>query len=355
MSQIGKIKINRRDGKTSPVPLIPIQSMLKKPLSCYSEEDFKYFYNLGCDIMRFSIKDETEEDIRRVVNFSPFPLVSDIQGNLSQAIRSMRAGCQGLRLNPANFKEGDLEKIIELAKEKEVCIRIGLNEGSLKDKTDKKILDLTEKYIKFFEKYDFKNLVLSCKSSSFSRTLELNTLLYNNFPYPLHVGLTEAGGEISSSIRTALMLERSILAGEVGTIRFSISSDEDAEIIAARSLLNTLEEVDASLKGCVEGRFNLISCPMCSRAGIDTKGMGSFITKFIFSHYDVRKLNLSFAVLGCGVNGIEEGKSADVGVYPIAKDVFKIFLHGKDFMEARGLEELKSHLRKIFADLISLL
>lgn len=318
---------------------ISIQSMLKNRLSSYSKESLDILYNAGCDIMRFSIIDESADCIRKAVLKSPFPLIADIQGSLSQALLAIEAGCAGIRINPGNFKESDLERLIE--KRRDFCIRIGINEASLGEKNP--LLEI-EKYLNFFTSKGFDNLVVSIKSSSPERTLHLNREYAKKFDYPLHIGLTEAGEVCISAVRSTLVLSE-LLSSRIGsTIRYSISSAEIDEILCASELLSSL--------GLRKKGVRFVSCPMCSRHGIDTQSFSRQIANYIFSNFDTRKISLSIAVMGCVVNGRGEAAGADVALCALFSGDVEVYDKGAlvgRFSKADALEAVKSLIEKKYS------
>ncbi|HAL18412.1 MAG TPA: hypothetical protein DCO86_02160 [Spirochaetaceae bacterium] len=334
ISKVGRIVLG--DGR------VAIQSMFKKPLRAYSEASLKRLYNMGCDIMRFSISDESEDEIRSFVRRCDdlFPLVSDIQGSVSQAVRSLKAGCSAIRLNPANFRISDLESITELAGERNAAIRIGINEGSLDDRSDDAIIRFFDDYVSFFESRRFENLVLSVKSSDYSRTLFINRLIGERFGYPMHVGLTEAGDICVSAVRTTMVLCDLIKTGRIDTIRYSISGSEESEVRCAYEFLRTL--------GNASGDFQIVSCPMCARAGADVEEFDRMVENFVFDNFDIRGLNLKLAIMGCPVNGIKEAEDADVAVCA-TKSGYAIYRDGK--LECNVCE--KTEFESLFVETVS--
>ena len=317
---------------------IAIQSMFKRPLRAYDDSHLRRLRNMGCDMMRFSVSDESEEDIRRFVKRCEglFPIISDIQGNVRQAVSSLDAGCAAIRINPANFGMNDLDLIASLAIDKSAAIRIGINSGSLKDASTQAVLDYFDKYIGFFESRNFRNLVLSVKSSDVMKTADLNKLVSERYGYPMHVGLTEAGGVCASAVRSTLVLHDLIECARVDTIRYSISSDERSEIRCAYEFLRTL--------GRRNDDFQMISCPMCARAGADTQAFGEFVEDFVFDNFDIRELNLKIAVMGCPVNGVREAEGADIAVCA-SKGEYVVFVAGE--------RRESTHSADVFKDLFA--
>lgn len=326
--KIGDIKI----GANYP---IAIQSMLKRPVSFYTKNHLNYLYNLGCDIMRFSIINESAEELVKFVKRSPFPLVADIQGSVNQALMALEAGVAGVRINPGNFDLENLKKIINLSRQKNAAIRIGINKASIGEKN---IFDEIKRYVKYFEQENFENLVVSIKSSSSKETLQLNKDYSKLFLYPLHLGLTEAGFGVISAVRSTLVLS-TLLREKIGsTIRYSISGPEEDEIRSAAELLSEI--------GVSKRTFNLISCPMCSRSGVDTDKLSRLIEKYIFTKFNIRNLNLTLAIMGCPVNGRGEAKEADIAVCACKDKTSEIYIKGEFYNKVKD-SELQDCLCKI--------
>ncbi len=302
---------------------------------------------LGAKLMRVSIKDEDDikaiKEIKKRINI---PLVGDIHFDPSLAIKAMDEGIDKIRINPGNIPLSSLKEIIKKAKEKHVAIRIGVNSGSLDQETLKKydnkvtaegMIELLKKYVSIFEKENFNQLVLSLKASSPLLSIEAYEKASKIFPYPLHLGITEAGGKETGLIRSAAGLSPLLIKGIGSTIRISLSSDPKDEIIACKNLLNDL--------GLYENMVTFISCPTCGRTEVNLFKIVDEIMPFI---NNINK-KITVAIMGCVVNGPGEASHADIGLAG-GKNKFVLFKKGKPYLtckEEDALDILKTEILKM--------
>lgn len=265
--------------------------------------------SLGADLMRVSILDnEDAEAIKEIKKHINIPLVGDIHFSTDLALKAINNGIDKIRINPINTPKEELIKIIDSAKKHNVVIRIGLNEGSttregnnIHDIND--LINLTKETIDFFENQGFYNLVLSIKSSSALKTISIYKELANNFDYPLHLGVTESGFDDIGIIRSTIGISNILLEGIGSTIRVSLTKDPKLEVITAKRMLHDLN--------LYPNYPTLISCPTCGRCKVDNI---KEIAKNIMNYLEENNMNITFAVMGCIVNGIGEGKNADIGI-----------------------------------------
>ncbi len=266
----------------------------------------------GCDLVRVSVYDEKcAEAVRTLVDGSPVPLVADIHFDHKLAIRAAENGIAKLRINPGNI--GGEEKVRELAdcaKRHHIPIRIGVNSGSAEK-------DLLEKYggptarcltesalghARLLEKAGFEDIVLSMKSSDVRLTVEAYRLAHELSGYPLHVGVTEAGLPGQGTVKSAIGIGALLLDGIGDTIRVSLSGDPLPEAKAAWDILRAL---DLRRRGA-----QLIACPTCGRTCIPVPAIAERVERELGD----LSVPLKLAVMGCVVNGIGEGREADVGI-----------------------------------------
>ncbi len=282
----------------------------------------------GCDIIRVSVLDENDAyAIKEIVKQISIPLIADIHFSSKLAKLAIINGASKIRLNPGNLKnEEEIKEIIELAKKYNISIRIGVNSGSIDPKimeennyqmSTKIMLESLDKYINIFEKYNFKNLVLALKSSSPLMTLEAYKEASKKYPYPLHIGVTETSIKDVGLIRSTIALAPLLIEGIGNTIRISLSDDPIEEIKACKRLLHDL--------GLYDNYYTIISCPMCGRTTANTKEIAETVIKLL----DKYQLNITVACMGCVVNGIGEGKQADLGIACASKDNYVIFKKGE--------------------------
>ncbi|MBR2802743.1 MAG: flavodoxin-dependent (E)-4-hydroxy-3-methylbut-2-enyl-diphosphate synthase [Erysipelotrichaceae bacterium] len=261
----------------------------------------------GCEIVRVAVlRREDAEAIKEIRSRIGIPLVADIHFNPDFAILALQNGVDKIRLNPGNIEdEKKIEEIVTLAKARQVPIRIGINAGSLNKKythsTDAMIASAQD-HLSILEKLNFHDVVLSFKSSDALETIEVYRKAAETFPYPLHLGVTEAGPLVDSAIKSSLALGNLLLDGIGDTIRISVSDDPVLEIGVARKLLKA-----CGLKKDVP---TLISCPTCGRIQYDMLPIVREMDEYLST---VRK-DIKVAVMGCAVNGPGEASAADVGV-----------------------------------------
>ncbi len=323
---------------------IYIQSMCNIKTSKYNEviKQIKELEESGCEIIRVSVLDlEDAYAIKHIVENINIPLVADIHFDPKLAIESIKAGVNAIRLNPGNIRrESDIKEIIDLCKEKNIPIRIGVNGGSLPNRaeaTPENMIEAASYHISILEKYGFTNIVLSLKSSDINTACEAYHLASEKWPYPLHVGITEAGTLFSGSIKSSIGISKILSLGIGNTIRVSLTDDPIYEVRAAKEILNNL--------GLIENVATLTSCPTCGRTQYDMIPIAKEIENFLYTIH----ANIHVAVMGCIVNGPGEARSADIGVAGGCKEAL-LFKHGepiRKIKEENILPELKEEILKI--------
>ena len=304
-----------------------IQSMCKHKTSHVDEiiREINECARLGASLMRVSILDEEDAlAIKEIKKGIKIPLIADIHFDPNLAILAIKNGANKIRLNPGNISdENKIKETVELAKKKNVAIRVGANSGSVnKDLAgldiplSHKLILSVKKQVELLEKYDFNDIVISLKTSNIRETIRAYELASEMFPYPLHIGITEAGPYDLSVIRSAAGLAPLLLEGIGDTIRISITGDAQDEVIAAKRLLHDC--------GLYEDYPTFISCPTCGRTQVDVKPLGAKIFKYL----EENNIKLTVAVMGCVVNGPGEGKNADIGIAG-GKGQYVIFKKGE--------------------------
>lgn len=266
----------------------------------------------GCDIVRVAIPDEESAravyDIKNQINI---PLVADIHFDWRLALICMERGVDKIRINPGNIGSEDRTRAVcQEAKRRNIPIRIGVNGGSLEKEilqkyggaTPEAMVESAMGHVKILEKYGFYDTVISIKSSDVKKTIEAYRLAREQFVYPLHIGVTEAGTYKSGIIKSAIGIG-SLLADGIGeTIRVSLTDDPVKEVEAARLILKSL--------GLIKGGVEVVSCPTCARCKIKLFP----IAKRVNEALENCDKNLKVAVMGCVVNGPGEAKDADIGI-----------------------------------------
>ena len=304
--KIGRLTIGGQDK-------VLIQSMCKHKTSNVDEiiKEINECEALGAQMMRVSILDEEDATaISFIKKGIKVPLVADIHFDPNLAILAIKNGANKIRLNPGNIDdENKIKEIVELAKKKHVAIRVGANSGSVNRLMDEFNIPLSHKLIlsvkeqvEILEKYDFHDIVISLKASNIKETIAAYRLASEMFPYPLHIGITEAGPYDLSVIRSTAGLAPLLLEGIGDTIRISITGDAKDEVIAAKRLLHDC--------GLYDNYPTFISCPTCGRTQVDVRQLGAKVFKYL----EDNNIKLTVAVMGCVVNGPGEGKNADVGI-----------------------------------------
>lgn len=267
----------------------------------------------GCDIIRCAVPTmeaaKALADIKRQISI---PLVADIHFDYRLAIAAMENGADKIRINPGNI--GDIEKVkavVDVAKERNIPIRVGVNSGSLEKNilekygkvTAEGIVESALDKVKIIEDLGYDNLVISIKSSDVMMCAKAHELIAEKTNYPLHVGITEAGTLYSGNIKSAIGLGIILGQGIGNTIRVSLTGDPVEEIKSAKLILKTL--------GLRKGGITVVSCPTCGRTKIDLIDLANKVETMV-SKYD--DLDIKVAVMGCVVNGPGEAREADIGI-----------------------------------------
>jgi (E)-4-hydroxy-3-methylbut-2-enyl-diphosphate synthase len=322
---------------------IPVQSMIKNPLSELDLTITKInnLHKIGCDIIRITIPDEKViPDLKEVIRVSPIPIVADIHFDYRLAIMAIEAGVNKVRINPGNIgNENRVKKVIDCLKEYNIPVRIGINGGSLpqhlRDKYDKPVqimIESAKEELKYFEKYGYDKIVLSFKSSNVHETIYVNRLAKKEFGFPLHIGVTEAGDLIDGTIKNSIGISILLNEGIGNTIRVSLTSTEEDEVIVGLRILESL--------GFRAPDIEIISCPTCGRTEVDIQKIVRELKEKI-KGLKFNK-NIKIAVMGCIVNGPGEAQNAMFGV-ACGKDQSMIFSKGKKLKTVKNsaiLDEL---------------
>ena len=266
----------------------------------------------GCQIIRCTVPDmEAAKALAEIKKQIHIPLVADIHFDYRLALRVMELGIDKVRINPGNIGDEDrIRQVVEMAKEKHIPIRIGVNSGSLEKElvekyggvTPQGLVESALKHVKILEKYDFHDIVVSIKASDVPFSLEAYRILSESIPYPIHVGITEAGTVYIGTIKSAVGIGAILAMGIGDTIRVSLTGDPVEEVRAAKEILKCL--------GLRKFGIELISCPTCGRTQIDLISIANEVEKRCASI----KKDIKVAVMGCVVNGPGEAKEADIGI-----------------------------------------
>ncbi|MCR5467815.1 MAG: flavodoxin-dependent (E)-4-hydroxy-3-methylbut-2-enyl-diphosphate synthase [Lachnospiraceae bacterium] len=275
-------------------------------------EQIKRLEAVGCDIIRCAVP--TEEAARAFKSIKEninIPLVADIHFDYKLAILAMENGADKIRINPGNIGSKDkIKAVIDVAKERNIPIRVGVNSGSLEKDivskyggvTAEGIVESALDKVGIIEDMGYDNLVISIKSSDVMMCVKAHELIAKKTDHPLHVGITEAGTIISGNIKSAIGLGLILHQGIGDTIRVSLTGDPLEEIKSAKLILRTL--------GLRKGGIEVVSCPTCGRTSIDLIGLANKVENMVA---DI-PLDIKVAVMGCAVNGPGEAREADIGI-----------------------------------------
>ncbi len=265
----------------------------------------------GCELIRLAVLNkDAAEAIKEIVKKSPLPVIADIHFDYRLAIQCINNGINALRLNPGNIgKRENIEKVAALAKQQNIPIRIGINGGSLEKDIAQTDLPLSEKmvmsalrHIKILEDLDFDLIKVSLKSSDVPTTIEAYRLISDKIPYPLHLGITEAGTLRGGLIKSAAGLGTLLSEGIGDTIRVSLTENPAEEVTAGFEILKCL---NLRQKG-----VNFVSCPTCGRTQINLIELA----KKVEERFKDLDKPITIATMGCAVNGPGEAKNADFGI-----------------------------------------
>jgi (E)-4-hydroxy-3-methylbut-2-enyl-diphosphate synthase len=290
-------------------------------------EQIRTVAEAGADLVRVAVpRDEDVEALKTIVKDSPIPVIADIHFNYTLALKAIDAGADCIRLNPGNI--GGREKVAEVAAKATaagVPMRIGVNSGSLPkhlhelERTEpvEALVQAAVEFVEMMEGLDFENFKVSIKSTNVPNTIAANRMLAERVPYPIHLGITEAGTKWSGSLKSAVGLGTLLADGVGDTIRISLSTfHAEEEVKVAWEILKALQLRE---RGPV-----LIACPTCGRLQFDMDTVVAEIERRLESYEEP----IEVAVLGCAVNGIGEASHADFGITG-AKNEGLIFSHGK--------------------------
>lgn len=332
---------------------IAIQSMTNTDTHDFSATyaQIKSLENAGCDIVRLTIPDlEACKTIYRLKEQDiKIPLVADIHFDYRIALESVAAGIDKIRINPGNIGSDDKVKAVaDACRAKNIPIRIGINSGSLEKSilekygapTPNALAESALYHAKLLENCDFNDIVISMKSSDVMNMIEANRIVAAECPYPLHIGVTEAGRGSSGMLKSAIGIGTLLCEGIGDTIRVSLTDAPIKEVEAARALLRAAGLSD-------EKYINIISCPTCGRTKIDLVTICEKLEERIARLAVSKKLTV--AVMGCVVNGPGEASEADIGIAGGIGEAM-LFSHGKVIRripEDRIVDELCMEIEKL--------
>jgi (E)-4-hydroxy-3-methylbut-2-enyl-diphosphate synthase len=298
-------------------------------------------HEAGADLMRISVPDkESSLALAKIIPSCNVPIIADIHFHYRRAIESAKAGAKCLRINPGNI--GSLDKIkdvIKAAKDYGCAIRIGVNAGSLesdilqkyKTPTPEALVESAKRHIEILEDNDFYEFKISVKASDIFLAISAYNKIAQNYNYPLHIGITEAGSMGIGVVRSSIGIGNLLLNGIGDTLRVSLSANPVEEIKVAYNILKTL--------GIRSRGVNIISCPSCARQAFNVVEIVNEVEKRV-SHI---KKDISVSILGCVVNGLGEAAHTQIGITGGGNDRHNIYINGMPDHKASS-EELIDHI-----------
>lgn len=303
---------------------VTIQTMWKEPIAGLDTDEKKRtgllkkinsLQLLGCDILRFAVPDmESAHALNIIAAETTMPLVADIHFDYRLALECLKGSVAAIRINPGNIgKRENVEAVVNGCRTHGVAIRIGVNTGSLPKDLEAQVeagnltraaalAETAAREASVFDELKFDRIVVSMKASSVRETIEANEAFAKKYDIPLHIGVTEAGPLITGIVKSTLAFSTLLNEGIGNTIRVSLSSAPENEVIAGREILYEC--------GRRSGGVKIVSCPRCGRQGFDVH---SFVDRWQNELLAMQK-NITVAVMGCVVNGPGEGKHADIGI-----------------------------------------
>lgn len=293
---------------------VSVQSMCSVPTqdvaACVGQ--IRQLADAGCDIVRLAVPDmAAAHALHEICAQSPVPVVADIHFDHKLALAAVEAGADKIRINPGNIGgEENVRAVARACADKGIPIRIGVNSGSIEKPllekygapTAEAMLESAEKHISMLTRYGFHDIVLSLKASNVALTVEACRLAAERFPYPLHIGVTEAGTSYTGLVQSAVGIGALLLEGIGDTIRVSLTADPVEEIRAGIAILKAA--------GLRKQGVKIISCPTCGRTQIDLISTARRAEE-LFSDCE---REMTVAIMGCVVNGPGEAREADYGL-----------------------------------------
>ncbi|MBL6675055.1 MAG: flavodoxin-dependent (E)-4-hydroxy-3-methylbut-2-enyl-diphosphate synthase [Alphaproteobacteria bacterium] len=283
--------------------------------------------NAGVDLVRVSVPDkESTEALKKITKHSKVPIIADIHFHYKRAIEAANNGASCLRINPGNIGSKErVKEVIKAAKDNNCSIRVGVNAGSLDRKILEKysepnpesLVESAKENIKILEDNDFYNFKISVKSSDIFMAIKAYELLANECDYPLHLGITEAGGKRTGSIKSSIGMGNLLLNGIGDTIRVSLSDEPEEEVKVGFEILKSLGIRNRGVK--------IVSCPSCARQQFQVIDL---VKKLENSLEDI--INpLTVSIIGCVVNGPGEANMTNIGITGGGNNTHMIYVDGK--------------------------
>jgi (E)-4-hydroxy-3-methylbut-2-enyl-diphosphate synthase len=345
--RVGDVKI----GGGAPVAVQSMTTTMTWDIAATLEQ-IRRLEEAGCEIVRVAVPDEKSADaLPDIVKNSPLPVVADIHFTWKLGLKAIAAGVHKVRINPGNIGgESRVREIVAAAKDRGIPIRVGANAGSLPKEIIAKygvhdplgIVEAALIPIGILEKEGFEDIVVSMKASDVGLAVASYRLASKRIPYPLHIGITEAGSPKRGSIKSAVGLGMLLEEGIGDTMRVSLTADPVEEIEAAFMILSAV--------GLRQRGPEVISCPSCGRCDIDLIGLATTVENRVKALGT--KIPLKVAVMGCEVNGPGEARAADVGIAGGLHEGL-IFKHGQILRKVKEnvvVDELMKEVEQVLRD-----
>ncbi len=341
-----------------PNPIV-LQSMTSRPIDDIEGTllQIERLERAGAQMVRLAVRDKRAlPHLKTIVDRSNIPLVADIHFDYRLALGAIDRGVAKIRINPGNLgDERKVKEVVTAATQNKIPIRIGVNGGSIdRRKYDRpspaNLVKSALGHVEILEKLNFRDIVISIKSSNIADTIEANRLMARERNYPLHLGLTEAGFGLNSIVQSSIAIGSLLLEGLGSTIRVSITGDPVEEIVAGRKILESI--------GLKYNPVKIISCPTCGRTSpaIDILQLAMNTETKVLENFQSRlaekKKEITIAVMGCEVNGPGEASEADLGLAGCQNGKVMIFSKGKR-METTNYEEAIPKMLKIIEENLS--
>lgn len=268
--------------------------------------------NVGCDIVRLAVLDmDAADSIKEIKDRTNIPIIADIHFDYKLALKSIKNGIDGLRINPGNIgSEDKVEKIVNECKNNNIPIRIGVNSGSIKkeylDKFNgvnvKSMVKSAMDHVRILEDMNFKDIIISVKATDIDLTIKSYTEISKLVDYPLHLGITESGSPWKGTIKSSIGVGYLLYNGIGDTIRISLTGDPIEEVKVGKQILRSL--------GILKDKIEVVSCPTCGRTRIDLQKIVEEVEERISDY----KKPIKVAIMGCEVNGPGEARESDIGI-----------------------------------------
>ena len=339
---VGNVKV----GGDAPITVQSMTNTLTTDVQATIKQVAKCVEN-GADLMRISVPDkESSEALKEIVKHSEVPIIADIHFHYRRGIEAAQAGAKCLRINPGNIGSDEkVKEVIKAAKDYGCSIRIGVNAGSLeqdlldkyKTPTPEALVESAQRHIKILEDNDFFETKISVKASDALLAIAAYKGLAEICDYPLHIGITEAGGLMAGTIKSSIGLGNLLFNGIGDTMRVSLSAPPEEEVKVAYQILKSL--------GLRSRGVNLISCPSCARQAFDVVGTVAEVEKriaHITTSFDV-------SILGCVVNGLGEAAHTEIGITGGGAGRHNVYMAGKPSHKVTS-EELVDHVVGLIED-----